>query len=318
MNKRGKKTTKKRTLINAGMFLIVFITATAMLLCGCSFLDEDDSWTSQDESGYEDSWDTYDDDDWYTYDDEEDDVVSSDVIENNPLEADEPSSTDQQEADKPSSTSDGKKKTEKKESKTSRYKKAKRKLAKSEWKGRPYRKVNDNKPFFTKKQMKKARKSYKKFGRLDKRGRCTFARASVSKKTMPKANEEREDISFIHPSGWKSGKSWERMHLIGWALSGENANPRNLITGTHYCNSTGMLPFEERINYYIRRTSNHVLYRVTPIFRGKEQVARGVMMEAKSVEDKGKGICFNVFCYNVRDDGSEINYSTGYVKEKSP
>ena len=326
MNKRGKKIIKKRTLINAGVFLVIFVTATAMLLCGCSFFDEDDSWTSQDESGYEDEWDTYDDDDWETSDGQEDEVVSSDVMEENPLEADEPSQTTQMEEDKPSSGSSGqesssandnKKKTKKKLTKVQRYKRAKKKLAYKEWKGRPYRVVNENKPYFTKKQMKKARKSYKKFGRLDSRRRCTFARASLSKKTMPKSNEERQDISFIHPSGWRSGQSWERMHLIGWALSDENANARNLITGTHYCNTVGMLPFEERINHYIRTTSNHVLYRVTPVFRGKELVARGVLMEAKSVEDKGKGICFNVYCYNVRDDGSKINYSTGYVKEKS-
>ena len=149
--------------------------------------------------------------------------------------------------------------------------------------------------------LKKARKNYKKFGRLDRRWRCTWARVSLSRLSMPKEGEERKDISRVHP----------------WALSGENANDRNLITGTHYCNVTGMLPFEERINSYMRSTDNHVLYRVTPVFQGKELVARGVLMEAESVEDKGRGICFNVFCYNVRDDGSKINYKTGYVKETS-
>ena len=332
---RGEKRHNRKPLIKTGVFLIIVVLAASMTLFGCYFSDDEDQWSGQDEYSYDDSWnDDYDEDDGWSYDEDDDqtydgddDVVSSDVLEDSPIEAEDPpagSGNDQGQAASSGNTdqngtsagkTDGSKK---KGTQKSRYKKAKKKLAKLKWKGKPYRKVNHNKPFFTKKQLRKARKSYKKFGRLDRRGRCTYARASLSKKTMPRANEEREDISFVHPSGWKSGQSWERMHLLGWALSAENANPRNLITGTHYCNTVGMLPFEERINSYIRYSGNHVLYRVTPVFRGKELIARGVLMEAKSVEDKGRGICFNVFCYNVRDDGSKINYNTGYVKESSP
>ena len=332
---RGEKRHNRKPLIKTGFFLIIVVLAASMTLFGCYFSDDEDQWSGQDEYSYDDSWnDDYEEDDGWSYDEDDDqtydgddDVISSDVLEDSPIEAEDPSAgsgNDQGQAASSGNTdqngtsagkTDGSKK---KGTQKSRYKKAKKKLAKLKWKGKPYRKVNHNKPFFTKKQLRKARKSYKKFGRLDKRGRCTYARASLSKKTMPRANEEREDISFVHPSGWKSGQSWERMHLLGWALSAENANPRNLITGTHYCNTEGMLPFEEKINSYIRYSGNHVLYRVTPVFRGKELIARGVLMEAKSVEDKGRGICFNVFCYNVRDDGSRINYNTGYVKESSP
>ncbi|MDO4860745.1 MAG: DNA/RNA non-specific endonuclease [Bacillota bacterium] len=317
---------QKALFVKTGLFLMIVVLASSMTLFGCSFSDDEDQWTGQDDYSYDDSQDDdYAEDDNWSYDgDDEDDVISSDVMEESPIEAEE-SSTDPgndqgQNASSGNTEQSGTSAVDsnkKKGTQKSRYKRAKNKLAKLKWKGKPYRIVNKNKPFFTKKQLRKARKSYKKFGRLDKRGRCTYARASLSKQTMPKANEEREDISFVHPSGWKSGQSWERMHLLGWALSDENANPRNLITGTHYCNSVGMLPFEERINSYIRYSGNHVLYRVTPVFRGKELIARGVLMEARSVEDKGRGICFNVFCYNVRDDGSKINYNTGYVKESS-
>ena len=317
---------KKESFIKTGAFLVIVCFVASMTLFGCSFSDDEDQWSGQDEYSYDDSQDDdYDEDGGWS--DDEDDVVSSDTPDESYSEAEEPSAGSGN--DRGPNASSGNKKqngmsadningSKKKATQKSRYKRAKKKLAKLKWKGKPYRKVNHNKPFFTKKQLRKARKSYKKFGRLDRRGRCTYARASLSKKTMPRANEEREDISFVHPSGWKSGQSWERMHLLGWALSAENANPRNLITGTHYCNTVGMLPFEERINSYIRYSGNHVLYRVTPVFRGKELIARGVLMEAKSVEDKGRGICFNVFCYNVRDDGSKINYNTGYVKESSP
>ena len=135
---------------------------------------------------------------------------------------------------------------------------------------------------------------------------------------MPKPNEERESISSVKPSGWVqaqydcvSGKYlYNRCHLLGWQLSAENANKRNLITGTRYMNTEGMLPFENMVADYIRETGNHVAYRVTPIYEGGDLVARGVQMEAYSVEDDGEGICFNVFCYNVQP-GVTIDYSTG-------
>lgn len=144
-------------------------------------------------------------------------------------------------------------------------------------------------------------------------GRCTEAFANVSVDTQPGATEERGDISIVHPSGWMSDQGWERCHLIGWQLTGENANERNLITGTHFMNVSGMLPYENEIRWYIEETGNHVLYRVTPRFEGNNLIASGVQMEAESVEDDGEGIQFNIFCFNVDPEG-EINYKTGEIK----
>ena len=172
--------------------------------------------------------------------------------------------------------------------------------------------VEDNQPAFDAAQQKQARNSYITLGPLDKRGRCTACTASLSRETMPGAGQEREDISMVHPTGWRSGEGWERCHLIGYQLSGLNAEKRNLITGTHYFNVTGMLPFENEVADYIRRTGNHVLYRVTPKFRGKEMVARSVEMEALSVEDDGAGVRYHVEVYN-KALGAEIDYKTGEV-----
>ena len=138
----------------------------------------------------------------------------------------------------------------------------------------------------------------------------------VGQELMPK--DERGNISRVKPSGWHSvqydfvdGKSlYNRCHLIGWQLTGENANDENLITGTRYLNVDGMLPFENMIADYIKETDNHVLYRVTPIFEGTELVARGVRMEALSIEDGGEGICFDVYAFNVQP-GVTIDYETG-------
>ena len=181
--------------------------------------------------------------------------------------------------------------------------------------GKLYVKLNGNKPEFTSEELKEAKESYKFFGDLDKHGRCTVAQASLSYDTMPDQDKEhRGDISEIHPSGWHSGMEWERMHLIAWALCGENANVYNLITGTHDCNYNAMRPWEGQTAKYLQNNPRkHVLYRVTPVFRGKELIARGVQMEAESVEDKGKSLCFNVFCYNVRTDGAAIDYKTGRI-----
>ena len=157
-------------------------------------------------------------------------------------------------------------------------------------------------------------KSFEKYGALDRLGRCTACFVNVSRDTMPRA--ERGDISSVHPTGWQSGMRWERCHLIGYQLTGENANERNLITGTHYLNIEGMLGFENQVADYVKETGNHVLYRVTPVFRGDNLVASGVYMEARSVEDRGEGVSFYVYCFNVTP-GASINYRTGLVVQGS-
>ncbi len=185
-----------------------------------------------------------------------------------------------------------------------------------EYSGRPYVVINDNVPSFNKYEL--TTKGYETYASLDSLGRCGGAVASCGKEIMPKANDERGSISSVKPSGWVqaqydsvSGKYlYNRCHLIGWQLSAENANKRNLITGTRYMNTEGMLPFENMVADYIRETENHVAYRVTPIYDGSDLVAKGVQMEAYSVEDEGEGICFNVFCYNVQP-GVKIDYTTG-------
>ena len=176
--------------------------------------------------------------------------------------------------------------------------------------GTPYVKVNDNFPNFAAKEL--TTNSFEGYGKLDTYGRCTYAKTCLSEETMPAQNEEREDISEVHPSGWVSGQNWERCHLIGWQLSAENANDRNLITGTHYLNVEGMLQFENKVAQYIRDTGNHVLYEAKPIYDGDNLVASGVQIRAESVEDKGKGVSFNVYCFNITPD-CEIDYKTGIV-----
>lgn len=153
---------------------------------------------------------------------------------------------------------------------------------------------------------------YEYYGELDSLGRCTVAYGCLGEETMPPDGTDRGDISKIHPSGWAKAQNWERCHLIAWALSDENANERNLVTGTHYMNHDGMRPLEEEVEHYIWNTGNHVLYMAKPYFKGKELVPRGVQMVAWSCEDQGKGISFNVFCFNVTP-GAEINYVNGVV-----
>ena len=185
-----------------------------------------------------------------------------------------------------------------------------------EYSGRPYAVINDNIPSFNKYEL--TVKGYETYASLDRLGRCGGAVASCGREIMPKDDEERGSISAVKPSGWVqaqydciSGKYlYNRCHLIGWQLSAENANKRNLITGTRYMNTEGMLPFENMVADYIKETDNHVAYRITPIYDGNDLVAKGVQMEAYSVEDDGEGICFNVFCYNVQP-GVEIDYVTG-------
>ncbi len=191
--------------------------------------------------------------------------------------------------------------------------------------GSPFAALNNNIPNFGADELRSV--GYESYSELDILGRTGVAVASVGKDTMPKEGEKRGSISSIKPSGWNqasydhvSGKYlYNRCHLIGWQLSAENANKRNLLTGTKYLNVSGMLPFENMVSDYIKETGNHVAYRITPIYEGDNLVASGVAMEAYSVEDKGEGICFHVYCYNVQP-GVRINYSDGssFLESSSP
>ncbi len=180
--------------------------------------------------------------------------------------------------------------------------------------GSPYCEINGNCPFFTNEEM--TAESYESYGELDSLGRCQTCVASIGKDLMP--TEKRGNIGNVHPTGWHLVKYagidgnylYNRCHLIGYQLTGENANTRNLITGTRYLNVEGMLPFENKTADYIESTGNHVMYRVTPIFEGDNLLASGVLMEAKSVEDNGTGLSFCVYCYNVQP-GVTIDYATG-------
>lgn len=188
-----------------------------------------------------------------------------------------------------------------------------------EYTGSPYIIVNDNIPFFTDDDMTTT--SFENYGELDSLGRCTAAYANVGQDLMP--TEKRGSISSVKPTGWQTVKYdnvdgkylYNRCHLIGYQLTAENANKKNLITGTRYLNVDGMLPFENMVADYIKETNNHVLYRVTPIFTDDNLVANGVLMEAKSVEDDGDGILFNVYCYNAQP-GIVIDYATGDSHEE--
>lgn len=178
----------------------------------------------------------------------------------------------------------------------------------------PFVSLNGNVPEFTDRDL--TTESFEFYSDLDSLGRCGVTYACIGQDLMPK--EKREDISQVKPTGWKQqqydfvdGKSlYNRCHLIGFQLAGENANEKNLITGTRYMNVDGMLPFENMVADYVKETNQHVLYRVTPIFEGNNLVANGVQMEAMSVEDKGESILFNVFVYN-NQPGVEIDYATG-------
>lgn len=174
--------------------------------------------------------------------------------------------------------------------------------------------INDNIPKFTQSDL--SIESFENYSPLDDLGRCGVAVACVGKDIMP--TEERGEIGQVKPSGWHTVKYdtvdgkylYNRCHLIGYQLAGENSNVQNLITGTRYLNTEGMLPFENMVADYVEETGNHVLYRVTPVFKGNNLVANGVQIEAYSVEDSGKGICFNVYCYNSQP-GVTIDYATG-------
>lgn len=181
-----------------------------------------------------------------------------------------------------------------------------------EYTGDPYVVINENVPFFTESNF--TEEAFETYSDLDELGRCGAAFANVGKETMP--TEERGQIGMIKPSGWQTVKYdcvdgkylYNRCHLIGYQLSAENANEKNLITGTRYLNVSGMLPFENKVADYIKNTGNHVLYRITPIYQDKNLVASGVLMEAQSVEDDTIRFC--VYCYNVQP-GIQIDYATG-------
>lgn len=183
-----------------------------------------------------------------------------------------------------------------------------------EYSGLPYVVIDGNVPDFA--EGDRTEESVERYSKLDFFGRCGSAFANIGRDLMP--DEDREDISEVYPSGWENnyydfidgGYLYNRCHLIGFQLTGENANEQNLITGTRYMNVEGMLPFENEVAEYVRDTGNHVLYRVTPIYEGTNLVASGVQMEAESVEDGGAGVRFNVYCYNVQP-GVVIDYATG-------
>ena len=183
-----------------------------------------------------------------------------------------------------------------------------------EFSDEPYVVLNGNEPMFTAEDY--VEEPFELYSSLDGAGRCGTAYANICRELMP--TKKRGDIGSVKPSGWQTveydfvdGKYlYNRCHLIGFQLAGENANEKNLITGTRYMNVEGMLPFENMVADYVKETENHVLYRVTPIFEGENLVASGVEMEAASVEDEGEGICFHVYVYN-NQPGVEIDYTTG-------
>lgn len=177
--------------------------------------------------------------------------------------------------------------------------------------------INNNEPNFIEDEINS--NSFEKYSNLDLLGRAGVVMAKINKDMMP--TEERESIGMIKPSGWHTVKYdivegkylYNRCHLIGYQLTGENANEKNLITCTRQMNTVGMLEFENKVAKYIKETNNHVLYRVTPIYNKNNLLASGIQIEALSIEDNGEGIKFNVFVYNVQE-GIDINYQTGESK----
>ncbi len=196
-----------------------------------------------------------------------------------------------------------------------------------EYTGGAYTVINNNEPYFEKSELTNI--SFERYGALDGLGRCTAATACVGRDIMP--TEDRGSIGMVKPTGWQTVKYdvvdgkylYNRCHLIGFQLTGENANEKNLITGTRYMNVDGMLPFENMVADYVKETENHVMYRVTPVFSGDDLLSKGVLMEGYSVEDDGEGICFCVFVHNVQPqieidykDGSSALVKTGGGKEE--
>jgi DNA-entry nuclease len=195
---------------------------------------------------------------------------------------------------------------------------AEKALGVPKYSGSPFYALNDNQPAFKAEDITST--SYEFYSELDSLGRCGYTMACIGRDIMPAEGEDRGSISSVRPSGWVNNKYdtelvdggyiYNRCHLIGWQLTAENANEKNLITGTRYMNVDGMLPFENMVADYVKETGNHVMYRVTPIYDGNDLVACGVQLEAYSVEDDGEEICFNVYVYNVQP-GIAIDYATG-------
>lgn len=183
-----------------------------------------------------------------------------------------------------------------------------------DYSGTPFTPVNGNEPFFTEKEI--TTQAFEAYSPLDSMGRCGTATACIGTEIMP--TEKRGEIGQIKPSGWQTVKYdvvdgkylYNRCHLIGFQLTGENANEKNLVTGTRYFNVQGMLPFENMVADYVKESGFHVMYRVTPVFSQNELLCRGVLMEGLSVEDDGEGIRFCVWCYNVQP-GVELDYTDG-------
>ena len=186
-----------------------------------------------------------------------------------------------------------------------------------EYNGKIYVELNNNIPYFEEKDIENdGKEGFERYSELDVKGRCGVAYANICKEIMPKDKQKRESISKVKPTGWiqttyEGEYLYNRCHLIAFQLADENANEKNLITGTRYFNTEGMLPFENKVANYVKNNKNsHVLYRVTPYYEGDNLLASGVEIEAYSVEDKGEGIKFNVFIYNVQP-GLKLDYSTG-------
>lgn len=190
-----------------------------------------------------------------------------------------------------------------------------RSIARLQYEGDISVEIDNNSPTFTAAELKKAKTGYESYSELDSLGRCGVAEASICVGTMPVEGEKRGSLGSVNPSGWQNGSGWCRCHLIGWQLSAENDNERNLITGTTRMNMSGMLPYENIVAKYIEENpENHVLYRVAPVYDGKNLVASGVIMEAESVEDRGEELSFNVYIFNYQP-GNIINYKDGTVED---
>lgn len=308
-----------KIISRAKTFLYIVISAVLIsVLFGCTFLDDK---TVQDEKSISEGTDSYYNEETQNNETEEDisdnklEVEAKTEVETE-IKIEEKTSTEQSEKEstKNSEEESASKSTEESEDKDGRYSDI------PIYSGDSYVELNDNSPDFTDEE-KKSTEAFEYYSELDRLGRCGVAFANICKELMP--TEERGEIGSIKPTGWHTIKYpdliednylFNRSHLIAYSLAGENANEKNLITGTRYLNQETMQIFELRVLDYVRNTDNHVLYRVTPVFEGENLLATGVQMEGWSVEDEGRSICFNVFCYNIQP-GIKIDYATGDSEE---
>lgn len=307
--------------MNRKKFILIFIIAAlTVALSGCSFSD-----VSSDKRDIPTEYESSDQADNQPVTDTAEDTSTEAVTETEISTAEEKTQTNTEE-----STVEGTAEKTTVEKNTTSEEKTDDKISKAsdtdsegldydnipEYDGKAFIDLNNNIPFFSDSE-KKNTEDFEKYSELDSFGRCGVAFANICKEIMP--TEERGEIGDIKPTGWHTIKYpeviadnylYNRSHLIAFSFAGENDNEKNLITGTRYLNQDTMQIFELKVLDYVRSTENHVLYRVTPVFEGENLLANGVQMEAWSVEDDGKGICFNVFCYNVQP-GIEIDYATG-------